>query len=176
MTSNPMFTLHYINNLSLTQKIKIPSSLDVIFEWQTALSLFFFSLPSPWVPNKAEASLTVLCTYLSVVMVSAETDSPLQRVFAWELVQNNTGKVLTAGKYTYSHRHLTMMSLCHYHLQTYTCFLLLHMKLTSDSFIRTFIIHCTSQCWIHCVSRTSELCNFGDNVSVSTEWLLTWEM
>lgn len=91
-----MFTFHYFNNLSVTQKIKIPSSLDVIFEWQKAWGLFFTSLPSPWVSNEAEASMTVLSTNLSSVMASAETGSPLQRAFAWELVQNNPGKVLTA--------------------------------------------------------------------------------
>ena len=36
--------------------------------------------------------MTLSVAYLSALMVSAETGAPLQRVFAWELVQNGTGK------------------------------------------------------------------------------------
>lgn len=138
MTSNLMFTFHYFNNLSVTQKNKIPSSLDVIFEWQKALGLPP-PTPSPWVSNEAEASMTVLCTNLSSVMVSAETGSPLQRAFAWELVQNNPGKVLTVWKCTCSHQHLTMMTPSYCHLQADMCFLLLHTKMTSDSSSHVYI-------------------------------------
>lgn len=41
VTSNLMFMLQYFNNHSVTQRIKIPFSLDVILEWQT------LSLPPP---------------------------------------------------------------------------------------------------------------------------------
>lgn len=37
VTSHLVFSLRYSNNLSLTQKLKIPSSLDAIPEWQTRM-------------------------------------------------------------------------------------------------------------------------------------------
>lgn len=42
--------------------------------------------------------MTVLCSYLSVLMVSAETGTPPQRAFTWELVQNSPGKVHSVEK------------------------------------------------------------------------------
>lgn len=36
--------------------------------------------------------MTVLWAYLSALMVLAETGTPLQRAFAWERMQNSTGK------------------------------------------------------------------------------------
>lgn len=51
-----------------------------------------FFPPSPWVSNEVEANRTVLGAYLSALMMSAETGTLLQRVFAWELVQNDTVK------------------------------------------------------------------------------------
>ena len=44
-------------------KMKIPSSLDMISEWQT----LWFSPPSLWVSNKAEANMTLLDTSLSTL-------------------------------------------------------------------------------------------------------------
>lgn len=116
VTSNLMFPSPYFHNLSLTQKIKFHFSWCYLW---VANSIKLFPLPTfLWVPNEAEASMTVLCTYLSEVMVSAEIGSPLQRAFAWELVQNDTSKVLSVTQAGCTHRyhHLTMTALGHYHL------------------------------------------------------------